>query len=401
MDAQLQIPASKPAPRAASFTPVRPGLLQRKCACGGVPSIVHEVLSSQGKPLDSLARATMERRFGHDFSDVRVHEDARAAASAEAVSAFAYTVGRDVVFGSGQYSPDTPAGQRLLAHELAHVIQQGGGAVSGTAPLRLSPPGDSFEQEADRAADSGRDRVGRLSRSPASLQRTVKFVEGKVREDVNLAEVIATRSGSAGNTDFVLNGTAFAAGTSWQTELQALNTPGLDSQVSPKGNGVSCWFNSEPYNEVSYEMRVPAPEPWTFVGPKASLPFAGCGGGGNATLVLRSDGAQGKRTLTHENQHVVDYKAIFKDVLVPWDKRVAAVHQDNPTAMGADPAACESNLYRANVGPDQTPAGIVRRIITEINSRARAFHRSPAGRDVIISNVQTGGNCDTVTAEVS
>lgn len=71
----------------------------------------------------------MESRLGHDFSRVRVHTDARAAQSARAVHAPAFTVGQDVVFGAGQYSPGTPAGRRLLVHELAHVAQQSGAVI--------------------------------------------------------------------------------------------------------------------------------------------------------------------------------------------------------------------------------------------------------------------------------
>lgn len=107
--------------------------LQRRAA-GAItpveaPSIVHDVLHTAGRPLDTATRAFMEPRFGHDFSQVRVHTDAQAADSARAVSALAYTVGRDVVFGAEQYQPGTSQGQRLLAHELAHVVQQTGNVV--------------------------------------------------------------------------------------------------------------------------------------------------------------------------------------------------------------------------------------------------------------------------------
>jgi len=88
------------------------------------PPIVHEVLRSAGQPLDVRTRAFMEPRFGRDFSDVRVHMDVNAAESARAVNALAYTVGRDVVFAAGRYAPQTTMGQRLLAHELTHVMQQ-------------------------------------------------------------------------------------------------------------------------------------------------------------------------------------------------------------------------------------------------------------------------------------
>ncbi|HEX6940370.1 MAG TPA: DUF4157 domain-containing protein [Longimicrobiales bacterium] len=91
------------------------------------PPIVHAVLAAPGRPLDPGTRDAMERRFGH----VRVHTDGRAAESARAVDAVAYTVGRDVVFGAGRYAPDTARGRRLLAHELAHVVQQQQGSAAG------------------------------------------------------------------------------------------------------------------------------------------------------------------------------------------------------------------------------------------------------------------------------
>ena len=124
------------------------GTLQRACACGqhnhaggecaeckkkrlslqrfaanqaepaSLPSIVHEVLRSSGQPLDPATRAFMEPRFGYDFSQVRVHADANAAESARAVHARAYTVGRNVVFGEGQYVPGTRAGKRLALDQL-------------------------------------------------------------------------------------------------------------------------------------------------------------------------------------------------------------------------------------------------------------------------------------------
>jgi uncharacterized protein DUF4157 len=178
---QTQTKTSSSTPPA--FTPVRSGLLQRKCACGGptgeceacrekrepgtlpraadhrsslsphrceVPLIVHEVLRSPGQPLDNSMRAFMEPRFGHDFSQVRIHTDAKAAESARAVNALAYTVGRNVVFGAGQYEPATNDGRQVLAHELTHVVQQG----TGVRPFRVDAAHDAYEREADRAARS-------------------------------------------------------------------------------------------------------------------------------------------------------------------------------------------------------------------------------------------------------
>jgi len=160
-------------------------MLQRKCACGGsveveeecaeckakreaalqrsvgnqatpsvattVPPIVHDVLRSPGHPLDADARAFMEPRFGHDFSQVRVHSDAKAAESAWAVNALAYTIGRDVVFGAGRYAPGTSEGRKLLAHELTHVVQQCVQSRLQTN-LEIGVVDDVFEREASEVA---------------------------------------------------------------------------------------------------------------------------------------------------------------------------------------------------------------------------------------------------------
>ena len=91
-----------------------------------VQLIVAEALRSPGQPLDAETRAFIEPRFGVDFGAVLVHSNAKAAASARALDAVAYTVGRDLVFADGCYAPCTSGGRRLLAHELTHTIQQGG-----------------------------------------------------------------------------------------------------------------------------------------------------------------------------------------------------------------------------------------------------------------------------------
>jgi outer membrane lipoprotein SlyB len=117
-----------------------------------VPPIVRETLASPGEPLDRSTRANMDARFGYDFSRVRLHRDERAARSADAVGAVAYTVGRDVAFGRGFYQPHTSAGQRLLAHELAHVTQDEGKDVP--ASLQIGRHDDVAERQAE--ADAAR-----------------------------------------------------------------------------------------------------------------------------------------------------------------------------------------------------------------------------------------------------
>lgn len=120
---------------------------------GGVPHIVHDVLNSPGQPLDANTRAYMEPRFGQDFSGVRVHTDSQAAASAQAVNALAYTVGRDVVFGEGNYAPEGHEGRQLLAHELTHVVQQQT-LAQGNTTLRMATQTDSTEVAAEQVAST-------------------------------------------------------------------------------------------------------------------------------------------------------------------------------------------------------------------------------------------------------
>lgn len=151
-------------------------------------SVKDVIGSGGGQPLDRSVRAEMESSLGHDFSDVRVHTDAKASESAKAVNAHAYTSGTDVVFQSGNYAPDSDAGKRMLAHELTHVVQQKSGPVSGTpAPggIMLSDPGDSFEREADHMADKvlsgGRAEVAAAPVSGPGIQRLAAEEEEPVQ----------------------------------------------------------------------------------------------------------------------------------------------------------------------------------------------------------------------------
>lgn len=195
-----------PSQAESSYLPATSRLLQRKCACGSAapgggechecekkretalqrfpfrkeeraereaPSIALEVLRLPGEPLDPSTRAFFEPRFGHDLSQVRVHTDTKAAESVHAVNALAYTLGNDVFFGGGKYAPQTMAGKQLLAHELAHTIQQRNGLRPASAPIRVSEPSAHWEQQADSAAHEViHGRVsGALSAAPLMLAR--------------------------------------------------------------------------------------------------------------------------------------------------------------------------------------------------------------------------------------
>jgi Domain of unknown function (DUF4157) len=118
-------------------------------ATGEAPTSVHPVLRAPGQPLDAATRAYFEPRFGRDLTQVRVHADAPAAESARDVNAYAYTVGRNMVFDAGRFAPSTSEGRTLLAHELTHVVQQGFGRERGTLQ-RDTPKGEAPKQDAPK-----------------------------------------------------------------------------------------------------------------------------------------------------------------------------------------------------------------------------------------------------------
>ena len=112
---------------------------------GSVPASVGRTLGQSGVPLPRAVRQQMETGFGHDFSEVRVHSGTSAASSAQDVNALAYTVGNNIVFGAGRFAPHTQQGQRLLAHELTHVVQQRG--TVSPAIQRQPDSGDEVDKE--------------------------------------------------------------------------------------------------------------------------------------------------------------------------------------------------------------------------------------------------------------
>ncbi|HEY6569140.1 MAG TPA: DUF4157 domain-containing protein [Candidatus Limnocylindrales bacterium] len=167
-----------PTPATAESAPVAPGRspaldaatlmhLQRTAGNAGVVQMlagedeqvspVHDVVGSGGgSALDAGTQSTMESAFGQSFDNVRVHTDDQASQSAESVGANAYTVGSDIVFKSGQFDPGSASGQKTIAHELAHVVQQSRGPVDGSEAaggIRVSDPSDRFERAADATAE--------------------------------------------------------------------------------------------------------------------------------------------------------------------------------------------------------------------------------------------------------
>jgi hypothetical protein len=143
-DAQEQVPGEDQVPaeeeeRKAQETPVQP---KRQSPVAALPDDIEERLNStrgEGQPLPQATRHFMEYRFGHEFSHVRVHTGASAHRLNHDLNALAFTTGTHIYFGPGQFQPATRAGQHLLAHELTHVVQQGGGAGSGMVREKAGP----------------------------------------------------------------------------------------------------------------------------------------------------------------------------------------------------------------------------------------------------------------------
>jgi hypothetical protein len=175
-------PAGRPSSRDAAMllhlqrTAGNAGVVQMLADEAEADSPVHDVVGKGGgTALDDSTRGSMESSFGQSFADVRVHTDEKASRSAESVGANAYTVGSDIVFKSGQFNTASTTGQRTLAHELTHVVQQRSGPVEGSdAPggIRLSTPSDRFERAADATADEvvASRSVGSPSQSASSTE---------------------------------------------------------------------------------------------------------------------------------------------------------------------------------------------------------------------------------------
>ncbi|HEU5003828.1 MAG TPA: DUF4157 domain-containing protein [Actinomycetota bacterium] len=154
---------------------------------------IREVLATPGQPLDPTVRAPMERRFQWDFGAVRIHGGERAARSAQGLAAEAYTAGTRIVFGAGSPGLSTAAGQRLLTHELAHVVQQGGGPAS---PRWVGPVAGALEAQAGRVVAGGTVApgvvpAGTIQRSPLSDR-----VRAAAGQPATLTSVLAALSGA-------------------------------------------------------------------------------------------------------------------------------------------------------------------------------------------------------------
>ncbi len=179
------------------FAPTPSELLQHHAVNQTEPTavspIVHEVLRSPGQPLAPATRAFMEPRFGHDFSQVRAHTDTEATTSAQAVNARAFTVGQDIVFGPGEYRPESIAGKWMLAHELAHVVQQNSPAYHAPVKVQRQPRRQESEWLFESLSQVGtifvRFAYPRSEASPTGPSQRIQSAKQKILQAIVQIEV--------------------------------------------------------------------------------------------------------------------------------------------------------------------------------------------------------------------
>jgi hypothetical protein len=250
--------------------------------------------SSQSAPLPGSVRDRLESGSGHSFARVRVHDDSAAHQAAAGVHARAFTVGRDVYFGAGEYRPDTTSGLRLLAHEAGHTVQQGDAVARG--PLEVTSPGDSSEREVDRFADAIVDGTPAPPITPqpftaARVQRVISFTRSN--------DVFATNSLRAGPSPggWAIQTTATPL-FSWTADVTIHGSPGDafgNWEIGPLNVVREAWIHitwgtgadrTRRRSNLNHAMRDEAPgsgTPW-YSNWRAAGPFTGDGNTQTTTL---------------------------------------------------------------------------------------------------------------------
>jgi hypothetical protein len=214
-------------------------VLQRVAVHAGPVASVRKVLLEPGQPLDANVRALLELRFGHGFSGVRVHAHRQATESTRALHARAYTVGRDVVFGPGQYAHATSAGRRLLSHELAHVAQRP--ADDARSSTDLSEIGTQ-DVPAEREAAQAGQQLGRTP-TPLSSQREPRLrrqPEGNDDEQKKVRQPIIPGPIGAPSLEDINKGLGVLRGLGQDHRGNTGCMPGQEARTSGPTQGLCC-----------------------------------------------------------------------------------------------------------------------------------------------------------------
>jgi hypothetical protein len=298
------------------------GLAGGSLAGAGAPPVVDQVLGSPGRALDPATHGFMASRFGADFGDVRIHTDTQAAQSAAAVEARAYTVGRDVVFGAGQYDPASTDGRRLLAHELAHTLQQDGGGLK-RAPCRSA---------AQCAAPTAGDTSGFGTRV-APVQQAQAHAIDTAPPATPLAAQRALIGAPTPNIAAVMA----ANGLALRTEVFGIfQSPAIEGTVGAQTSPCTQFPDSSPAG-AAIRSGAPAGKSCIEVPPSLeNLAGSVIGFTAPGTPQERENRAQVLSTITHEMEHAHFDNTQSATITAPADCTLDTVVRQNPEFPAVD-----------------------------------------------------------------
>ena len=297
----------------------------------------------------------MEDAFGYDFSRVRIHRDAEANETSQQLGALAFTHGSHIYFGNGRYDPAGSSGRYILAHELAHVVQQGSAATS--API---------------------------------IQRFAYFEGRKIHENNNLADT-ALYDKDTGLTFPVFNDSPAQTGTQLRA---AFKRPTVEVSPAP-GDGFDARVKTTEVNKVSADETVLGARRWTLDVPKATVrkqypDLTACRGGGRTTFRAfgdPSDPAMFAASRRHEDRHGDAILSAFFEAIYYWDTEVDVAAGGRKVFHRSTRAEAEAALYTALGGtPDQVIDKYADAVVTAIGK----YHDSSEGGPVV---------CHSETAE--
>jgi hypothetical protein len=314
------------------------------------PPIVHRVIGSSSRPLDHGSRNRFAPYFGSGLDAVRVHADSEAAASARAVRADAYTVGRHIVFGAGKYDPGTASGDGLIAHELAHVAQQRG-QDPGPSHLSVAEADSVAEQEADRAAGvalSGSRPTG-LTNSGPSLCRLPAQTDGQNPE----SETAGEQNVAAVSTDLQRAADQLRAGDSRPGPIVPLTFDllSLFLRMGPRQPSLPSKFKGSPYIEIKGHAFIKGSTDTNEVDPNdvTQGQLGDCGLHAAMLAIARVNPQAIKDLITEKGDGTYDVTLYFKDHF--WNNKTPHVINVKPT-FPTDKAGNPLFSQPGDKGPD-------------------------------------------------
>jgi hypothetical protein len=403
--------AQKPAIDSSSAPPA---IRLRRCSTEATsalaPEEVDAALRAPWHPLEAATRQFMEHRFGHDFSSVRIHSDSEAADSARSIGALAYTAGHDVVFGAGRYQPHSFAGRQLIAHELAHVVQQNGSANVVRRAVTYPNPIPTTENPIRRALTPGHVVLALTEPTvngvtiPGDGQGHIVIGRGKgLVEQAFISAPIEPKnapqtSGSGGGS-----GAGSGSGSSGGSGAGSGSGSGSGS-ASSGGGGVSVQCGFKDFEvKISAKMRLPTEPssgPGGQWGPEhvndtdlQGAATAACTGKTGIPAVMKgkpNSHAFWEKVVANENEHVSDFRAASRQFLEPFYQDVMALR-----GTGSDKNACVADLRGRHRSLDlQKIDGFLNKVETDIQ------RRDVPGRHVYQSNTVVVRPCARIEITV-